>query len=368
MERGLYIHIPFCKRKCLYCDFCSFSGSENLMMDYSMSLAKEICDIGECKIKTIFIGGGTPTYLSCEAWEIIGKSVKNLNKSRELEFTVEGNPGTLSYEKLKFLKSLGVNRLSIGLQAVQNDLLKRLGRIHTYEEFLEGYNMARAMGFKNINVDLMFGLPNQSLDDWKDTLNTIVKLNPEHISAYSLIIEEGTEFYQSFNEGRLLLPSEDEERDMYRFTLDYLKSKGYEHYEISNFSKPGKESRHNLLYWDLDEYIGCGAGAHSYVDGKRYSNENSIDKYINRAVNHADIHLNTLHDTMEEFMFMGLRKIEGISINKFNKKFKSNIFEVYGDVINKYLKTGLMSRDGDKIKLTDRGIEISNSVMCEFMF
>ena len=372
MDRALYIHIPFCKSKCLYCDFCSFSGSEKLMMDYSKALSKEINDIGKCRIKTIFVGGGTPTYLSLEAWKIIRKSIENLNKSEDLEFTVEGNPGTFSYEKLNFLKSLGANRLSIGLQASQNRLLKGIGRIHTWEEFLEGFSLARAVGFDNINVDLMFGLPGQSVEDWKETLYKVVGLGPEHISAYSLIIEEGTELYNRFNEGSLVLPGEEEEREMYRHTLEYLTANGYKQYEISNFSKPGKECRHNLIYWNLEEYLGCGVSAHSYVDGKRYCNGHSIEKYVECMMNnkncHAELHVNTVQDDMEEFMFMGLRKTEGISIEKFNKKFKKDIFDVYGDIINKYIGNGLLLRNGPMIRLSEKGIEFSNSVMCEFIF
>ena len=371
MDISLYIHIPFCKSKCLYCDFCSFSGSEKLMMEYSQALSKEIEAIKHYSIKTIFIGGGTPTYLSMEAWRILGRSIERLNKKEDLEFTVEGNPGTFSFEKLKFLKRLGVNRLSIGLQAAQNTLLKGIGRIHSWEEFLEAFSMARSAGFDNINVDLMFGLPSQSLKDWKETLKKVVALESEHISAYSLIIEEGTELFNRFNQGSLVLPNEDEERKMYRYTLEFLKDKGYNQYEISNFSKPGKECRHNLTYWDLEEYIGLGVSAHSYVQGKRFSHGNSIENYIkdiNNKIPMQPAHVNTIKDDMEEFMFMGLRKIEGISIEKFNKKFKSNIFKVYGEVINKYLKMGLLLRKDDMLKLSEKGIEFSNTVMCEFIF
>jgi len=371
MDISLYIHIPFCKSKCLYCDFCSFSGSENLMMDYSKTLSEEIKAIEGHKVKTIFIGGGTPTYLSLEGWELIGESIDSLNKSEDMEFSVEGNPGTFSYEKLKFLKDIGANRLSIGLQAAQNSLLKGIGRIHTFEEFLEAYSLARAVGFDNINVDLMFGLPNQSLKDWKETLNKVEELKPEHISAYGLIIEEGTELFDRFKQGRLALPEEDEERAMYGYTLEFLEQKEYNQYEISNFSKTGKECRHNLTYWNLEEYIGCGVSAHSYLEGKRFSHGNSIEGYmdcINNKVPQGLIHVNTIKDDMEEFMFMGLRKTEGISIEKFNKKFKNDIFLVYGSIINKYLEMGLLLRQDNMLKLSEKGIEISNTVMCEFIF
>jgi len=372
MEKGLYIHIPFCKSKCLYCDFCSFSGKEGLMLNYTKALAKEIGSIGDCTIKTIFIGGGTPTYLSLDAWGILGTSLKNLSITQDAEFTVEANPGTFSKDLLGFLKGMGVNRLSMGLQAVQDSHLKNLGRIHNWEEFLKGYKIAREMGFDNINVDLMFGLPKQTLIEWKESLEAVADLEPEHISCYSLIIEEGTEFFRRYEEGRLELPEEDTEREMYRYTLDFLKSRGYGQYEISNFSKPGRECRHNLIYWNLEEYIGCGAAAHSYTDGMRYSNCTVIENYVEYMAGAENgcrqIHVNTKKDDMEEFMFMGLRKIKGISIRKFQERFGAGIFDVYGDVIEKYLKNGLMSMEKGNLMLTARGIELSNSIMCEFIF
>jgi len=372
MDKGLYIHIPFCKSKCLYCDFCSYSGKENLMMDYSKALGKEIRSIGHCGIKTIFIGGGTPTYLSLDGWKILGDSLKGLKLGEGAEFTVEANPGTFGKDMLEFLKGLGANRLSIGLQAVQDSHLKNLGRIHTWEEFLKGYRIAREMGFHNINVDLMFGLPKQTIDEWKESLEAVADLEPEHISCYSLIIEEGTEFFSLHEKGLLELPGEDAEREMYRYSLDFLKSRGYGQYEISNFSKPGRECRHNLIYWDLEEYIGCGAAAHSYSEGKRWSNCQVIEdynEYMAGAENHCrEVHVNTKKDDMEEFMFMGLRKISGISTRKFKERFGADIFDVYGDVIEKYLGNGLLSIKNGRLMLTGRGIELSNSVMCEFIF
>jgi len=371
MDRGLYIHIPFCKSKCLYCDFCSYSGMSGLMTDYAKALAKEIGETGGSVIKTIFIGGGTPTYLSLEGWRIIGEAIGQLNIKGDAEFSVEANPGTFDKEKLEFLKGIGVNRLSIGLQAVQNRHLKNLGRIHSYEEFRSGYKTARQTGFGNINVDLMFGLPGQTLEDWKESLHKISELDPEHISCYSLIIEEGTEFYRRYEEGSLQLPDEDTERDMYRYTLEFLEQKGYIQYEISNFSKPGKESRHNLIYWNLEEYIGCGAGAHSFVDGVRFSNPPGIAEYIDSmkiiGSGAREVHRNTTQDTMSEFMFMGLRKIRGIDTAEFRERFGEDIYKVYGDVTRKFEGRGLLVAEGGRIRLTGKGIELSNSVMCEFI-
>jgi oxygen-independent coproporphyrinogen-3 oxidase len=368
---ALYIHIPFCKQKCLYCDFPSFSGREKLMLDYSKALAKDIENVGKRSIKTIFIGGGTPTYLSLEAWDNIKNALDKLNKSGDLEFSIEGNPGTFTEEKLKFFKTIGVNRLSIGLQAWQDCLLKRLGRIHTIEQFVEGYRTARNLGFDNINIDLMFGLPNQTLSQWKETLYNCIKLKPEHISCYSLIIEEGTPFCKMYEEDKLNTPEEESEREMYNYAVYFLKLNGYEQYEISNFSLQGKECRHNLVYWNLEKYIGCGSSAHSYIDGFRYRKAENIEEYISdislNKNTKIDIHKNSLEDDMEEFMFMGLRKTNGISLESFQERFKKDIDAIYGDVIKKYICNDLLILKNDRLFLSKRGIEISNIIMSDFI-
>ncbi|GAA0122181.1 MULTISPECIES: radical SAM family heme chaperone HemW [Clostridium] len=369
---ALYIHIPFCKNKCFYCDFASFSGKEKYMLNYIEALSKEINNIkSENIIKTIFIGGGTPTYLSLEGFNILKKSIEKLNINKDVEFTVEGNPGTFTKEKLKFLKDMGVNRLSIGLQAWQNDLLKVLGRIHTVEEFKESYFMARQLGFDNINIDLMFGLPNQNLKMWEETLNEVISLEPEHISCYSLIIEEGTPFFDFYNNKKLNLPSEDLEREMYSTTLKTLKKYGYNQYEISNFSKKNKECRHNLVYWNLNSYVGCGASAHSYINSIRYSNTEDIKDYIDRInkYNSPIVYKseNTLEENMEEFMFLGLRKIEGIKKEEFRKRFSKDVYDVYGGVINKYKSLNMLCENHERIFLNERGIEVSNVIMSEFL-
>lgn len=370
-EVGLYIHIPFCKQKCLYCDFPSFCGKENLMLDYVKALGKEIKSIAHKKIGTIFIGGGTPTYLNLEGWSILKDSIDRLNKDEDIEFSVEMNPGTVNKEKLKFLKDMGVNRLSIGLQAWQNILLKRLGRIHETKDFIEAYNEAREIGFDNINIDIMFGLPEQTMEEWKETLERVVELNPEHISCYSLIIEEGTIFNKLYEDDRLSIPNEEIERDMYSYCIKFLKDKGYNQYEISNFAKKGKECKHNLIYWELREYIGCGSAAHSYIDEVRYRHTEDIEKYIQGINNNEDIrldlHKNSLKDDMEECMFMGLRKIDGINIEEFKRRFNRDIMDIYGDVINKYLEKELLIIGNGNIFLSPRGIEISNSIMCDFI-
>ncbi|WP_446898741.1 radical SAM family heme chaperone HemW [Clostridium sp. LBM24168] len=368
---SLYVHMPFCCKKCLYCDFTSFSGIEGLMSKYSMALAKDISNLSKMKIKSIFIGGGTPTYMNISSWRNIYGSIVNLKTIENMEFTVEGNPGSLTEEKLRFLKKIGVNRLSIGLQAWQNHILKNLGRIHTVEEFIEGYNRARKLEFLNINVDLMFGIPGQEVSDWEETLKNVVKLQPEHISCYSLIIEPNTPFYNMYRRGYIELPNEDKERRMYDFALDFLNSKGYEQYEISNFSKKGFKCVHNLTYWNLQEYIGCGLGACSYLNGYRYRKSRNIEQYIKEAEKNKfikyDLHKNSIEDDMEEFIFMGLRKLSGISISEFELRFKVDIYSIYKNVINKHIKFGTLIREGDRLYLSRRGIQVSNSVMCEFI-
>lgn len=368
---SLYIHIPFCRKKCLYCDFPSFSNMEKLMDQYSRALAREIDNLSKIKIKSIFIGGGTPTYMNMESWKNIYDSIVDLDTVENMEFTVEGNPGSFTEEKFTILKKMGVNRLSIGLQAWQNYILKNLGRIHTVEEFLQAYNLARRFEFSNINVDLMFGLPDQNIQEWRETLKNVVELQPEHISCYSLIIEQNTPFYNMYRRGYIGLPGEDEEREMYDFAIDFLESKGYEQYEISNFSKKGFNCSHNLTYWNLQEYVGCGVSAHSYLNGYRYRKSEDIEQYIREAGENKfvryDIHKNSIEDDIEEFMFMGLRKIRGISISEFESRFKMDINSVYKNIIDKHIKYGTLIRNGDSLYLSRRGIQISNSVMCEFI-
>lgn len=370
-EIALYIHIPFCPKKCLYCDFPSYSGKQALMDEYIKALGKEIEYIVRGKIKTIFIGGGTPTYLSCSQLKMLGTFIDKLDLKKDAEFTVEGNPGTFTEEKLTVLKNMGVNRLSIGLQAWQNELLKKLGRIHTIEEFLKSYEMALNVGFTNINIDIMFGLPGQTLENMKETLEKVISLNPSHLSCYSLIIEEGTPFYSMYSKDRIGLPSEELERQMYLLCIEKLKAANYNQYEISNFSKKEKECNHNLVYWNVEDYYGVGCSAHSFVDGVRYCNTKNLEKYINKIstndFSYQDVHNNSVEDSMEEFIFMGLRKINGILTMDFKRKFERDIFSVYGEIINKYTKLNLLVIENGRLFLSPRGVEISNSIMCDFI-
>lgn len=371
-EISLYIHIPFCAQKCFYCDFPSFAGKENLRESYIDALVKEIkYKCSNYIIKTIFIGGGTPSYLEANEIEKLLLVVNDLNLKEDIEFSMECNPGTLTKEKLQAMKRGGVNRISFGLQSSDNKLLKKIGRIHTFEEFLDNYNLARCLGFSNINVDLMYGLPNQSVENWKDTLEKICNIKPEHISAYSLIVEEGTTFYNLYEKDILILPTEDEERKMDALTKDILNKNGYHQYEISNYSLNGKECRHNKVYWDLEEYIAVGTACSSYIDGYRLENINNIEEYIKRINSSEDVvvgkHKNSIEDEMEEFIFMGLRMNEGITINRFKEKFNVPLESIYGAIIEKNIGRNLIKICNDKMFLTAKGMELSNQVMSDFI-
>lgn len=371
-SKALYIHIPFCKKKCYYCDFPSFCGKDHLTKNYIKALSEEIISrASKFNISTIFIGGGTPTFLNSEEILILGKTIEKLNIEENCEFTVECNPGTLSREKLEALKKIGVNRLSIGLQSTHNKHLKAIGRIHSFEEFKDNYYLARELGFNNISIDLIFALPDETLEEWRQDINEAIKMQPEHISCYSLIIEEGTPFHKLYAMDKLNLPSEEVEREMYRSTLELLNKAGYHQYEISNFSKKDKESKHNLVYWTLKDYIGCGSGAHSYVEGIRYRNVETIEEYImlmetkGNAI--VESHQNSIKDDIEEFIFMGMRKINGIEEKEFKNRFAIDIEEIYKDVIIKYESEKLLERKSGRIFFTERGVELSNTVLTDFI-
>ncbi|MCI6189318.1 MAG: radical SAM family heme chaperone HemW [Clostridium sp.] len=369
---ALYIHIPFCKQKCLYCDFPSYSHKEELMDEYVKALNKEILSkTKKYKIESLFIGGGTPSYLSDENLKILLDTINKLDFVENAEKTMECNPGTVNKEKLEIIFNGGINRISFGLQSTNNEILKKIGRIHTYEEFKENYILARKIGFKNINIDMMFGLPNQSLNIWLESLKEVVELNPEHISSYSLIIEEKTPFYSLFNKDLLDLPSEEEERAMYEKGRDFLEFKGYNQYEISNYAKDNKECFHNKIYWQCKEYIGVGVSSSSYIDGKRIKNIDNIKEYIknineNNSIIDEELE-NTEKDKIEEFMFMGLRMIKGIEEKEFENRFGKKIDELYKEVIEKHIKNGLLIREDGRIFLSKKGIELSNMVMSDMI-
>ena len=369
---SLYIHIPFCDQKCHYCDFPSFAGKGDLKDRYIDALIKEINQNTKGYIiDTIFIGGGTPSSLSASQLEKLLINVNNFTFADNLEFTVECNPGSITKEKLDVMKKYGVNRLSMGLQAVQNSLLKDIGRIHSYEVFKENFMLARECGFENINVDLMFGLPKQKVSEWKESLEMIVSLNPEHISAYSLIIEDGTRFSKLYEEDKLRLPNEDEERQMYHLAKDILFKNGFSQYEISNYSKEGLKCRHNIAYWKMNNWLGVGSAASSYMDGERFTNFSKIETYIEKIENNQspreEESKNTIEENIEEFMFMGLRLIEGINEDEFESRFNTTVDSYYKDILEKFISQKLLKRENRKIYLTEKGIEYSNIVMSEML-
>lgn len=384
---GLYIHIPFCKQKCQYCDFKSYAGKEKFIDTYIRWLEFELKGVGEgnrldyennlddlAVVKSIYIGGGTPSFIDGKyIEEILSIANEYYTVDDNAEITIEVNPGTVDKDKFETYLRSGINRISIGLQSTYDRLLKELGRIHTYEDFLNTYNLARSVGFKNINVDLMLGLPNQSLQDLEESLKEIIKLNPEHISVYSLIIEEGTLFYKKLEMNEIVLPDDELERKMYWGTKKKLENAGYVHYEISNFAKPGFESKHNLSCWNQEEYIGIGVAAHSYTNDVRYSNIDSIEEYIknceedNETDNFVFHEKQTKISKMKEFMMLGLRKIQGIRIQDFKNKFGENPIYLYRKELEKLVNEELLEIDGDIIKLTNKGIDLANLVWEEFV-
>ena len=373
---GIYIHIPFCKKKCKYCDFISFSCYAEKENEYVDSLLKEIENYEsiEKEVSTIYIGGGTPSIIdSKNIIKILEKIRLKFNVKSDAEITIEINPGTITKEKLEDYKSAGINRLSIGLQSTNNDILNLIGRIHTYEEFEKNYNLAKEVGFTNINVDLMLALPNQSMDILIDSLLKVINLNPNHISLYSLILEEGTELEKMIESGEYKLCDEGLERKMYHKTKSILEKNGYVHYEISNFAKKGYESKQNLSCWNQEEYIGFGLAAHSYYNKKRFSNIESIEEYISN-INKGEYDKNiVVHESqdkpseMREFMMIGLRKIDGVKISDFERKFRINPLFYFRFEISKLTDEELIEVDLDYIKLTKKGLDFANLVFEEFV-
>ena len=365
---GAYVHIPFCKQKCYYCDFVSFANQNVLQKEYFKELIKEIKDFfskNEYEISTIYIGGGTPSFVDSS---FIKEILKLIPQNHTNEITIEVNPGTVDIDKLKVYKEAGINRLSIGLQSTHDRLLKQIGRIHNFEDFLNTYNMAKDIGFDNINVDLMIGLPNQSIQDIKQSLEIITNLEPKHISVYSLIVEENTKMADLIARNDLQLPDEELERNMYWYVKNYLELKGYNHYEISNFAKKGYESKHNLDCWNQKEYIGFGLAAHSYLNNTRFSNTDNLNNYLNNGWKNKTIQEEQDEISKKyEYMLLGLRKIEGISIQKFKEKFGENPLFIFRNELNKLVDEGLLIVENDSIKLTNKGLDLANLVWEEFV-
>lgn len=375
-ELALYIHIPFCKSKCYYCDFNSFANKDEIISKYIKYLIREIklysSTMKDYYLKTIFIGGGTPSFIEGKyIYEILEEVYKNFNIDNLEELSIEINPKTIDLEKLRIYKDIGINRISVGVQSLNNNILKKIGRIHTTEDFLKTYKLLRKVGFSNINVDLISGLPDQTVESILSNLKIVNNLEVEHISFYSLIIEEGTKFYTWYNKGELILPNEDEERDMYHKGIKYLKSKGYHHYEISNLSKEKYECMHNLFYWKLKPYIGIGIGAHSNIRGLRYWNTADFNKYF-AYIDKGRLPIEgneTIDKTMEmaEYLILGLRLIDGVYKKDFINRFNISVDEIYGEVLNKYSNNGLLTIDRDNIRLTEKGIDLSNLIFVDLL-
>ena len=386
-------------QKCVYCDFLSAPAGEDVKRKYIEALICEInitCGLyndrlSGYQVKTIFFGGGTPSAVKPEYIRDIMKCLnEHFDIAEGAEVTIECNPGTLDINKADIYRECGINRISFGLQSADNTELKMLGRIHTFEQFKESLSIAEKAGFDNINVDIMSALPGQTMESYKRTVEKVLECNVKHISAYSLIVEEGTPLYDRLDTDYPELPDEDTERQMYYYTQDSLASAGYVHYEISNYARPGYECRHNISYWERTDYLGFGIGAASLFEEIRHTNITDINMYIDKCggmINagscmdnnvtagnynrlyeiYDDIQKLSLNDRMEEFMFLGLRKIGGISKAEFEKTFSKNIADVYGKVIQENVLNGLLVDDGDVIKLTDRGVDISNVVMADFL-
>lgn len=368
----IYVHIPFCIRKCAYCDFLSGPADEKTKKSYAEAVRKEIAAVensGE-QVVSVFFGGGTPSALPAEELTRILNQIKSrFTLCENAEISLEANPGTVTEEKLLLYRKAGFNRISFGCQSMNDIELRHLGRIHTAEEFLESYRLARKAGFSNINVDLMSGLPGQSFVDWEDNLKRVAELGPEHISAYSLILEEGTPFFENMD--TLDLPDEETERLMYEKTHEILKAYAYDQYEISNYAKKGYACRHNVGYWKRAPYLGIGLGAASLVDECRYSNTSDMEQYLKNSgtpsLIHREIQKLSLQEQMEEFMILGLRMCEGISEHIFYDSFGKKVEEVYGDVIEKYCSMGLLKREDGFIACTRRGISVSNTIFADFL-
>ena len=376
----IYIHIPFCKRKCNYCDFLSFPAAGKQMDSYMEALRLEIARTARDKdqllpVRSVFFGGGTPSILPpAQIENVLSQIRKEFDLEEDAEISLEANPGTLDREKLNAYYKMGINRLSIGLQSTDNVLLKRLGRIHTKEEFICNYEDARAAGFENINIDLMSGLPGQTLSGYQEELQSVLDLKPEHISSYSLILEEGTPFYEDATIKRML-HDEETDRKMYHKTKEMLLENGYERYEISNYALPGKACRHNLGYWSRIPYLGFGLGASSYypVDGQlaRFSNEPDLSLYLEAPFvsfgERKDYEVLTRNSMIEEYMFLGLRKMEGISLRDFEEQFGIHPYIIYKNVLSSYLKDGYLCIKEDRLFLTEKGIDVSDYIFRDFM-
>ena len=378
MNTGLYIHIPFCRRKCLYCDFYSLPFIDESGYIFVEALKNEITLISrkspwsELRFSTLYIGGGTPTVLGADQLvEIIGTCFHHFTFESDVECTVEANPETVDAEKLQSLLRAGVNRLSLGFQSFNDDELKRLGRSHSVSRAIEAYDTARTAGFQNLGIDLIFAIPGQTLESWKETLKKASDLNPEHISAYNLTVESDTVLAREIAKGTISFPSDDQAAEMYEWTIDYLESCGYEQYEISNFARTGFRSRHNQIYWNHDPYLGLGPSAHSFWENRRSERVNNVDEYIQRVNSGKStvIHEEYLSNEklMAEYIFLGLRKHEGVNVKRIQERFGVDIEEIHRQVIRKYVDLKLLEKNEIFLRLTRKGLMVANTVCAEFV-
>lgn len=364
--KGLYIHIPFCIKKCKYCDFTSYAGCDDKIDAYLNATFNEMEEYKGESVDTVFIGGGTPSMLSPEQiTQLMNNIRKNFDLSSDCEISMESNPGTLNTDKMHAMYDGGINRVSVGVQSFNDSELELIGRIHNGDMAYNNIWQLSQMGFNNINLDIMSALPLQSTQTLLNTLKKAIELPITHISAYSLILEDGTPLKREYENGAFTLPTDDEDREMYAITVDFLKKHGFMRYEISNFAKEGYECRHNLKYWQCDEYIGIGAGAHSYIGNERFFNTDNLQEYINGAK--REVTLLTKNDKISEFMMMGLRTQKGVCNQEFKKRFGVEINDIFKSETEKFIKLGLMNYDGSCYSLSDRGFDISNSIMCEFI-
>lgn len=376
-DLGLYLHVPFCVKKCNYCDFLSKEATEEEKEAYVDALIKEIKSYkkfaGNYKVSTVFVGGGTPSCLRAEQTKRIFDALYEIFEFvKHPEITTEMNPGTVDREKLEVYKACGINRLSIGMQSVKDENLKVLGRIHNFEQLLEAYQLAREAGFTNINLDLMSSLPSQTKEEWEEELQKTVELNPEHISAYQLIIEEGTPFYEKYDAHPELLPNEEESRAIYQTTKRILEANGYMQYEISNYAKPQKKCKHNLRYWERGEYLGIGLGSASLIQNMRMNNTREMSEYLEKSAvpkeMRKDVEFLENRQQIEEFMFLGLRKTYGVSKKEFHRAFGRELEDVYGQTLKKFIEEGMIKEKKDRIFLTEDGVLVSNQILSEFLF
>ena len=374
---GLYIHIPFCARKCAYCDFASFAGKEHLTQRYVDHLCREIRNwgaaLGATTIRTINFGGGTPSVLAAGDVQMILDSVRSVFDVPDgIEISLEANPGTGELEKFRGYVAAGINRMSFGVQSFDDSELKKLGRIHTAQEVYEAYDAARTAGVQNINLDFIFALPNQTLERWQDNLRQAISLDPDHLSTYNLQIEEGTPYYAAHQKGSLNLPDEDTELAMYEGTIAYLKEAGFHHYEISNFSKPGRECQHNLIYWHNENWLGVGSGAHGHLNGHRFANPDAIEEYLNLSDIPA-LCVSALEtpaavkDRVAETMMMGLRLNEGVSLPQFETRFGTPLSNFYPGTVEELRQNGLIEIDFNSLRLSPRGLPLANLVFEKFI-